>query len=145
MILDKPELIHDKSFMMVIMDLWAAELPPFQEYLYRKLKHYNTNDFNSTSSTNAVPLKEILKELFYPTNKDNKKRNQMIEDLVFVAATRRVQELLDPNKATYSLMYESGAELYWDGSSDNLKYALLGFMDMNDIAESSFAGVTDQL
>ena len=60
-------------------------------------------------------------------------------------ATCWVQELLDPKKATYPLMYESGAEYSWDGSSENLKDELLGFMDVNDLAESSFAGFTDQL
>ena len=38
MIVDQPELIHDESFMMGVMDTWAAELLPFQEYLDHKLK-----------------------------------------------------------------------------------------------------------
>ena len=37
-IVDQPELIHDESFMMGMMDPWAAELPPYQEYRYHKLK-----------------------------------------------------------------------------------------------------------
>ena len=40
-------------------------------------------------------------------------------------------------------MSESGAEQSWDVSPDKLKGALIGFMAVNDIAESSFAGVTD--
>ena len=62
-----------------------------------------------------------------------------------MAETRWVQELLDPKKATYTLMSESGAEYSWDGFSDDLKEALLGFMAMNDPAEISFAGVTYQV
>ena len=46
MIIYQPELIHDKYFMMVTMDPWAAELPPFQEYLDHKLKQQKTNYFN---------------------------------------------------------------------------------------------------
>ena len=42
-------------------------------------------------------------------------------------------------------MYESGAEYSWDGLSDDLKGALFGFMAVNDLAESSFDGVTAQL
>ena len=42
-------------------------------------------------------------------------------------------------------MSESGVEYSWDGSSDDLKEELLGFMSVNDLAESSFAGVTAQL
>ena len=42
-------------------------------------------------------------------------------------------------------MSEYGVEYSWDRSSDDLKEALIGFMSVNDLAESSFAGVTDQL
>ena len=75
MIVDQPKLIHDKSFMMGMMDPWAAELPPFQECIDNKLKQHKTNYFNSTSTTKAVPLKELRKELFYPTYQDNKYSN----------------------------------------------------------------------
>ena len=62
-----------------------------------------------------------------------------------MAATRWVQELLEPNKATYPLMSESGADYSWDGLSEDLKEALIGFMAVYDLAEISFAGVTSQL
>ena len=42
-------------------------------------------------------------------------------------------------------MFESGAEYSWDVSSDDLKEALFVFMDVNDLAESSFTGATAQL
>ena len=42
-------------------------------------------------------------------------------------------------------MSESETEYSWDGLAEELKKALIGFMDMNDLAESSFAGVTAQL
>ena len=69
----------------------------------------------------------------------------MIEDLGVVVATRWVQELMEPKKATYPLMSESGADYSWDGFSDDLKEALLEFMAVNDLVESSLAGVTAQL
>ena len=69
----------------------AAELPPFQEYMYHKLKQQRTNYFISTSITKAVPLKDIRKELFSPTGKYNKDITQIPEDLGFVAAIRWVQ------------------------------------------------------
>ena len=62
-----------------------------------------------------------------------------------MTATSWVQELLEPKKDTYPLMSESGAEYSWDEFSDNLKEALLDFMDVNDLVYSSFAGVTSQL
>ena len=51
MIVDKPELIHKKSFMMGMMDPWEVEFSPFQEYLDHKLKQQKTNYFNLTSTT----------------------------------------------------------------------------------------------
>ena len=69
----------------------------------------------------------------------------MLDYLGVVAATRWVQELLYPNKDTYLLMSESGVEYSWDGLTDDLNEALLGFMAVNDLSDSSFAGVTSQL
>ena len=46
MIIYQPELVHDKYFIMGMMDPWAEELPPFQEYLDHKLKQQKTNYFN---------------------------------------------------------------------------------------------------
>ena len=62
----------------------------------------------------------------------------MLEDRVVVAATCWLQELLVPKKATYPLMYEYGTEYSWYGLADNLKEALLGFMAVKDITESSY-------
>ena len=62
-----------------------------------------------------------------------------------MATTRWVKELLDPKKATYILMSEYGVKYSWDGSSEDLKEALIGFMAVNDLEESSFAVVTAQL
>ena len=101
--------------MMVMMDTSEADLPPFQEYLDHKLTQQKTNYFNSTSTTKAVPLNEVIKDLFFSTNQDNKDSTLMLEDLGVVAETRWVQELLYPKKATYPLMSESGAEYSWDG------------------------------
>ena len=83
--------------------------------------------------------------MFSSTDQDNTYSTQMLEDLGVVAATRWVQELLEPKKSTYPLMSESGADYSWDGSSENLKEALLGSMDVNILLESLFSGVTDQL
>ena len=145
MIVDQPELIHDESFMMGMMDPWNSELPTFQEYLDHKLKQHKTNYFNSTPTTKAVPIKELHKEMVSPTYQYNKYITQMLEELGVVSETRWVQELLHPKKATCSLMSESRAQCSWYVLTDDLKEALLGFMAVNDLAESSLAGVTDQL
>ena len=100
------------------------------------MKEQKTNYFNSTSTTKAVPLKQLRNDLFSNTNQDNKYITQMIQDLGVVAAKCWLKELLKPKKGSYPLMSESGAEYYWDGLSDDLKDALIGFMAMNDLVES---------
>ena len=67
----------------------------------------------------------------------------MLDYIGVVSATRWLQELLDPNKATYTLISESGVEFSWVVLPDDLKEALLGFMAVNNLAESSFSGMTD--
>ena len=57
---------------MGMMDTWAEELPTFHENMDHKLKQQKTNYFNSTSTTKSVTLKDLRKELFYPTDQDNK-------------------------------------------------------------------------
>ena len=95
---------------MGMMDPWETELPPFQEYLDHKLKQHKTNYFNSISTTNAVPIKELRKDMFSPTNQDNKENTKILEDLGVLATTSWVQVLMHPKKSTYTLMSESGAE-----------------------------------
>ena len=109
------------------------------------MKQQKTNHLNSTSTTKPVPLKELRKELLSPTDQDNKDITQMLERLGVVDKKNQVKELLEPKKATYTLMSESGAQYSCDGLSDDLKDALVGFMPVNDLSEISFPGVTYQL
>ncbi len=108
-IIDQPELIHDESLMMGLMDDWADELPPFKDFLYHQFEEKKTSYFadSSSSATKALPLKELRKELFHPTDQDNKDSTPLLEELTVVAAEAWITELIDPNKATYRLMYES--------------------------------------
>ena len=43
------------------------------------------------------------------------------------------------------LMSESGGAYSWDEASDELKKSLFGMMAVNDLVESAFGGLTDQL
>ena len=52
------------------------------------MKEQKNNYFNSTSTTKKVPLKELRKELFSPTDKNNKDIIQILEELEVVAVTR---------------------------------------------------------
>ena len=56
-----------------------------------------------------------------------------------------IDELNDPKKATWQFMSNSGGEYSYDHSSTDLKEALLNMVAVNDLVESSFAGVTAQV
>ena len=143
-LIDQTNLIYDESFMMGIMDPWANELTPFREYIehvFEKKKNVLVADTGAT----AVPLKEMCRELFHPMDKDNKDSTPLIENLTAIAARAWIDELLDPKKATFQYLSESGSDYCWSHFSDEVKTALMGKMAVNDRAESSFAGVTAQI
>jgi hypothetical protein len=128
--------------MMSIMESWANKLPPFRAFLRHKFEEQKTSFFNSTAKTKAVPLKMLRKELFAPTDQDNKDSTPMLEELAVVAAKAWIEQLLDPSKGTFQFMSDSGGEYSCDRSTPELRTTMLGMVAVNDLAESSFAGVT---
>jgi hypothetical protein len=85
------------------------------------------------------------RELFNPMDKDNKDSTPLLENLTAIAAQAWIDELLDPKKATFQYLSESGSDYCWSHCSDEVKTALMGKMAVNDRAESSFAGITAQI
>ena len=144
-IVEEPELIHDESFMMGLMDKWADELPEFRTYLTDIFENEKQKLFDDESGTKVAPLRELRRELFHPTDRDNKECTPYLEEYVVIAAKRWITELTDPTKGTWLLLSESEGKLSWDHSSEDLKKALEGMVAVNDLAESSFAGVTAQV
>ena len=126
------------------MDEWRGELPPFDEYMTEQFE-WTSSYFCSSSETKPVPLAELRKELFSPVDQDNKDSTEMLEELAVVAAQRWIDELMDKTKGTFLFMSDSGGEYSWDHASDELKESLYGLMAVNDLAESSFAGLTAQV
>ena len=106
--------------------------------------NFNTRSLNffEASQTKAVPLKELIKELFSPTNLDNQDNIKMLEMITTIGIQALIDELLDKKKATYKYLYISGSELSNDNFPDDVKRAMLGQWASNDLAENSFAGVT---
>ena len=90
-------------------------------------------------------MKELRRELFHPSDQDNKESTALLEDLAVVAAEAWIGELVDPTKGTWQFMSDSEGEYSYEHSSDTLKEAMLGVVAVNDLAESSFAGVTAQV
>jgi len=93
----------------------------------------------------AVPLKEVRKELFHPVDQDNKDSSDMLEKLLTIVCRAWIDELVDPNKATFQFLSESESEVCWRGCPTRVKKTLLGAMAVNDLAESSSIGATSHV
>ena len=137
-------LIHDKSFMMNIFDELVSELPEFKEYMTREFET-KTSNFVVKSQTKAVPNKMLLEELFTPSDHDNQDSAEMLEQIAAVGIQALIDELEDQSKATYKYLSMSGSQFSWEHCPDDVKKDMLGTMASNDLAESSFAGLTAQV
>jgi len=130
--------------MMGMMDDWADEIPDFKEYLHHQ---FNDNKQRKVAESDswAVPLKEVRRELFSPSDQDNKDSTPLLETLAKIACQAWIKELLDPRKKTLQYLSVSGSKYCWQNCPEEAKKALLGALAVNDLAESSFAGLTAQL
>eukprot|EP00957_Ditylum_brightwellii_P100912 7691121-Ditylum_brightwellii.AAC.1 len=77
-VLTNIKLIHDKSTMMNIFEELYVELPESKDYSTYKFEMKKTQNVVK-SSTKAVPLKLLLKELFTSQDIDNKEATSMLE------------------------------------------------------------------
>ena len=69
----------------------------------------------------------------------------MLDTLGTIALKEMIKELEDKTKATYKYLSISGYEYSWEHCLETTKKAMLGKMVTNDLAESSFTGVTYQV
>ena len=144
-IIDSPDLIHSEEFMMGQLKEWEEELPEFQEYRRDYIEKKTMFYFNSPGQDKAHPMKELMKELFTPEDQDNKNTTPRLEELAVIMAKAWIGKMVDPGWVNWKLLSDSEGEYSWDGSSDELKESMIGMMAVNDLAESSFGGVTAQL
>ena len=89
-----------------------------------------------------MPLKKLIKELFTSTDRDNQDSTNVLEKLNVIGIHALLDELEDENKATYKYLSIYGSELLWEHCPPEVKKAILSKMSYNDLAESSFVGVT---
>jgi hypothetical protein len=143
-IVDQPELIHNEEFMMGMMQPWQDKLPPFAEYMHHQFECKQTR-LVANSNSKAVPHKLVKDELFSPKDQDNKDSTTMLETLAPIMAQAWIDEMMDTRKVTHLYMSDADGKYSWKCCSDEVKAALLGMMAVNDLAESSFAGVTAQI
>lgn len=143
-ILNDNQLIHDKSYMMHIFDEFAEELPPFKEYL-QKMFEEKTSNYVVKREDKALPYKMLLEELFSPTDSDNKDSTPVLEEVAKIGVAALQRELEDKKKATFKYLSLSGSEFSWEHCPEQTKKDMLGMWATNDLAESSFGGVTLQV
>ena len=87
-------------------------------------------------------MKELIKELFSPTNLDNQDSTEMLEMITTIGIQALIDELLDKKKFIYKYLYILGSKFSHEHCPDDVKRAMLGQWAWNYLAESSFAGVT---
>ena len=90
-------------------------------------------------------MKELIKELFSPTNFDNKDSTKMLETITTIGIQALIDELLYEKKSTYKYLSASGYEFSHEPCPSDVKRAMLGQWASNYLAESSFARVTSQV
>ena len=87
----------------------------------------------------------LIEELFSPKDDDNKDSTEILLIVAKLAMEAMVVELEDKTKATYKYLSVSGSPFSFDHCPEDVKEAMMGLMAVNDMAESSFAGVTAQV
>ena len=90
-------------------------------------------------------MKKLVEELFAAQDQNNKYSNPMLETLGMISLKAIIKELEDKTKANYKYLSLSRSEYSWEHCPETTKKAMLGKMVTNDLAESSFSGVTPQV
>jgi hypothetical protein len=144
-LLDDIGLIHKETFMMHLFDDFSAELPPFKEFLEYKFHDQMTYFITALKNKSVQPYRTLIKELFSPTDRTNKSSTICFEKVAAFAIKAYRCESEDPKKATRKYISAFGSDFSYDHCSNEEKNAMMGKMAVNDLAKSSFAGVTAQL
>ena len=137
-----PDLILDPLFMMNIFKDYRNELPPFKEYWELTFKKKQMQVIARQDGTKIVHYARLLKYLFHPTRSMDKDTNARVIELAYVAINAFIQELLDPKKATWKYLSDSGSDYCWSKMTNERKEALVGVTATNDEAESVLGGTT---
>ena len=142
--LDDTKIIHDRKFMMNLFDNIADEITEFKTIQTYEFENKKT-EFVATSQTKSIPYSKLIDELFSTKDDDNKNRTAILEKFAKVAIEAMLRELENEKKATYKYLAVSESSFSYDHCLQPVKDAMLGMMVVNDLVESSFAGVTAQV
>ena len=144
-ITEKPELIHDETFMMDIFKVYRDELPPFKEYWDEMFTKKQMPVVARKSGSKVVQLAEVKKALFKPTRQTDKQAVTCMLELAPIATGAVVKEIDDESKATYKYSKASKSKFSWACCPEKTKKDFLGCKATNDEAESILGGATYQV
>ena len=144
MLANEPEKLIDESFMMHIFDPLINELPPLKDYL-----HYYYNDKKSykivRDQIKHQPHQVVRNELFNPDDASNVETDYLMEEIATIIAETYLKELQDPKKATFKHVSNNDGIYSWKNTTEAEKEAGLGLFANNNVSESTFGGLSNQV
>ena len=112
-IIDNVTLIHDDLYMLHIFDELRDELPEFKAFLEYEFEN-KKSAYVEESKEKAVPLKEIVNELFSTENLDNQDSKNNLEKIAAIGIAELVVKMENEKKATYKYLSISGSEFFYE-------------------------------
>ena len=116
-IVTKMSLVHDKYGMLHNFDKLCKELPEFDVYLKNKFENKKTG-YVEPFKTKAIPLKNLIRELFHPVDKDNQDSTEILEKLAGVGILALSDKLEDEKKATCKYFFISRTRFSFEHCPD---------------------------
>ena len=132
-IIDNVTLIHNYFYMLHIFDKLHVELPEFNAFLEYEFGN-KKSAYVEESKEKAVPLQQIVKELFSSEKIYNQDSTDTLEKISAICIAELVVELEDKKKATYKYLSISGSEFSYEHCPEDVKKPMLGKMASNDLA-----------
>ena len=134
----------DKDFMMNVFEELHQEPAPFQEHHTHICEEKKSHVVNN-KKVKIILLKLLHDKLFHPQQDTNMESTNMTKVLGGIIADGMPEEMCHPGKAILEHMSKADRQFLWDSATEEDKMNGLGKPAVNDIAESSFGAMTQQL
>ena len=146
------QLFLSHQFMMEIFKEIADTVVPFRTYIQYMFEEKLTQTLPETETPKAkynaakvIQMDQLTCELFFPSREENKDTTVLATSMAVIMAKCWLKELRDPKKATSDYLTSVDGRFSWGNTSEEVHTACLGKYATNDTAETSFAGLTQQL
>ena len=142
-ILDDPTVFLDENFMMNIFK--PLKLQALDDYMTHIFEVKKTQTLNGKAK--GMLHKTIREELFNPKRQENIESTDMTLEIVDVGIVSWVEDMIDqrPGKQTHKHLSHLGGYLSWKKATKAEHEATKGKEATNDVCESPFGTISDQL